>query len=155
MPDQTEEQLIEDLAKLFGIAPEYYDIFGQRHVITLDTKRAILGAMGIGTATPTHMARELDAVQEARWRQACDTVLIEWTVRDEAGRHLRSEHAGPGLQPTGSTRLHGLLYRQFALPLPNGLDLGYYDLAVEGASSSHRVVGSMRLIIVPTHCYRP
>src|SRR3982751_5020645 len=130
MPDQTEEQLIEDLAKLFGIAPEYYDIFGQRHVITLDTKRAILGAMGIGTATPTHMARELDAVQEARWRQACDTVLvrqvgleglwsfrmpvqedgnetvhIEWTVRDEAGRHLRSEHAGPGLQPTGSTRL--------------------------------------------------
>jgi 4-alpha-glucanotransferase len=180
MTDQSEEPLIDTLAKLFGIDPEYYDIFGQRHVISLDTKRAILAAMGVRTATQEHLTRALDAVHEARWRQPCEPVLVrqvgtdgtwsfrmpvqeaegpairfEWSIRDEVGRHLRSEHAGPGLEPAETTRLHGQHYWQVTLPLPSGLDIGYYDLMAEGRTSSQRVCGSLRLIIVPAHCYRP
>ncbi|MEP6887996.1 MAG: 4-alpha-glucanotransferase [Nitrospirales bacterium] len=180
MPNETPEQLVDELAKLFGIDPEYYDIFGHRHVISLETKCAILASMGVHTATPAHMAQELAAVHEATWRQPCEPVLvqrggiegtwslrmpgqdhednaiyIEWSIRDEAGRHLLTEKAGPGLQPTDSILLHGQHYWRFHLPLPVGLAAGYYDLTAVGTSSSHQVHGSLRLIIVPPHCYQP
>ena len=180
MPDQIVGQLVDELAKLFGIDPEYYDIFGHRHVISMETKCAILAAMGVHTGTLAHMTQELAAAHEATWRQSCDPVLVqrvgrdgiwsfrmpveeneghairlEWSVKDEAGRQLLTEKAGPGLQPTESIVLQGQHYWKFHLPLPAGLAAGYYDLTAVGTSSSHQVHGSLRLIIVPTHCYQP
>jgi 4-alpha-glucanotransferase len=180
MPHETTEQLVDELAKLFGIDPEYYDIFGHRHVISLETKRAILASMGIRTGTPAHMTEELAAAHETTWRRPCEPVLvqrvgrdgtwsfcmpgqeherhairIEWSINDEAGRRVVTENAGPGLQPTDSILLHDQHYWKFHLPLPVGLPAGYYDLTAAGTSSSRQVPGSLRLIIVPTHCYEP
>ena len=180
MPHESAEQLVDELSTLFGIDPEYYDIFGRRHVVTLETKCAILAAMGVRTGNPAELAGELAAFHEAIWRQPCEPVLvqrvgsdgtwsfrmpgqedvdnavrIEWSLRDEAGRYLFTEQAGPGLQPTDSILLHDQHYWRFHLPLPAGLAAGYYDLAAVGTSSSHQVHGSLRLIIVPTHCYQP
>ena len=180
MPNETAEQLIDELAALFGIDPEYYDIFGQKHVVSLETKCAILASMGIDTATRAHTAQELAAVHEATWRQPCEPVLvqrlgkdgtwsfrmpgeeneghairIEWSIKDEAGRQLLTKKAGPGLQPTESIFLQDQHYWKFHLPLPGGLAAGYYDLTAVGTSLSHQVHGSLRLIIVPTHCYQP
>ena len=180
MPHESAEQLVDELSTLFGIDPEYYDIFGRRHVVTLETKCAILAAMGVRTGNPAELAGELAAFHEAIWRQPCEPVLvqrvgsdgtwsfrmpgqedvdnavrIEWSLRDEAGRYLFTEQAGPGLQPTDSILLHDQHYWRFHLPLPAGLAAGYYDLAAVGRSSSHQVHGSLRLIIVPTHCYQP
>ena len=180
MPHESAEQLVDELSTLFGIDPEYYDIFGRRHVVTLETKCAILAAMGVRTGNPAELAGELAAFHEAIWRQPCEPVLvqrvgsdgtwsfrmpgqedvdnavrIEWSLRDEAGRYLFTEQAGPGLRPTDSILLHDQHYWRFHLPLPAGLAAGYYDLAAVGRSSSHQVHGSLRLIIVPTHCYQP
>lgn len=180
MPHESAEQLVDELSTLFGIDPEYYDIFGRRHVVTLETKCAILAAMGVRTGNPAELAGELAAFHEAIWRQPCEPVLvqrvgsdgtwsfrmpgqedvdnavrIEWSLRDEAGRYLFTGQAGPGLQPTDSILLHDQHYWRFHLPLPAGLAAGYYDLAAVGRSSSHQVHGSLRLIIVPTHCYQP
>jgi 4-alpha-glucanotransferase len=180
MPHRTAEQLVDDLAALFGIDPEYYDIFGERHVISLETKRAILAAMGVHAETQERMAQELVAAHEATWRQPCEPVLvqrvgmdgtwsfrmpaqegedqtirIEWSIRDETGRHLLTEKVGPQLLPADNRLLHDQRYSMFQLPLPIGLDIGYYDLTAEGTSSSRRASGSLRLIIVPMHCYRP
>jgi 4-alpha-glucanotransferase len=176
----NEEQLVSELAKHFGIDPEYYDIFGQRHIVSFETKRAILTALGIHVATHEHMHQEFIAAHEATWRQPCEPVLvqevgrngawsfrmpggekelttvhIEWSIRDEAGRHLLTEKAGPGLQPTDHILLQDQHYWKFEVPLPIELALGYYDLTMVGTSSSRQVHGSLRLIIVPTHCYQP
>ncbi|WP_447984183.1 4-alpha-glucanotransferase [Nitrospira sp. Nam74] len=180
MANHTAEQLVDELAKRFGIDPEYYDIFGHKHLVPLETKSAILASMGIRTETVTDMAQELAAVHEATWRQPCEPVLvqqvgrdgtwsfrmpaqenegdairIEWSIKDEAGRQLLAENAGPGLQPTDRALLDDRHYWKFHLPLPRGLAPGYYDLTATGTSSSHHVHGSLRLIIVPTHCYQP
>jgi len=181
MSNLNEEQLVDELAKLFGIDPEYYDIFGQRHIPSAETKRAILRAMGVHTATHDQMTRELAAVQEATWRQPCEPVLvqrvgtdgtwsfrisgegkednavsIEWSIRDEAGHYVLMGKAGPGLAPAEYILLHDVYYWKFDFPLPANLPVGYYDLTAAGtSSSSHQVHGSLRLIIVPPHCYRP
>jgi 4-alpha-glucanotransferase len=180
MPNETAERLVDELAKIFGIDPDYYDIFGHRHVISLETKCAILASMGIHTRTLADMTQELAAVHEATWRQPCEPVLvqrvgrdgtwsfrmpgqeneghairIEWSIKDEAGRQLLTEKAGPGLQPSESILLHDQHYWKFHLPLPVRLAAGYYDLTTVGTSSSQQVHGSLRLIIVPPHCYQP
>jgi 4-alpha-glucanotransferase len=180
MPHEAAEQLVDELAKLYGIDPEYYDIFGHRHVIRLETKCAILASMGIDTATQAQMAQELAAVHERTWGQPCEPVLVqrvgsdgtwsfrmpgqeneshairvEWSIKDEAGRQVLIEKAGPGLQPADSMLLRDQHYWKFHLPLPTGLAIGYYDLTAVGTSSSHQVQGSLRLIVVPTHCYQP
>src|SRR3569832_1412742 len=135
MSNQNEEQLIDQLAKLSGIEPEYYDIFGQRHIVSFETKRAILTAMGVHTTTHDQMLQEFTTVREATWRQPCEPVLvqrvgmegtwsfrmpgkeeeysvvrIEWSIRDETGRQELTEKAGPGLQPTDHVLLHGQHY---------------------------------------------
>lgn len=180
MSNLNQEQLVDELAKVFGIDPEYYDIFGRRHIISLETKRAILTAMGVHTTTHEQMLQEFAEVHETTWRQPCEPVLVqrvgmegtwsfrmpgeereytavyvEWSIRDEAGRHLLTEKAGPGLQPTDHISLNSQHYWNFELPLPVGLALGYYDLTTVGTSPSRQLHGSLRLIIVPTHCYQP
>ena len=85
MPNMTAEQLIDGLAEVFGIDPEYYDIFGQRHVISIETKRAILAAMGVDTTTYERMALEWATAQERAWLQPCEPVL-DGTHQPASGR---------------------------------------------------------------------
>lgn len=180
MQHQTEHELLDELAKHFGINPDYHDIFGQRHVVTDETKRAILAAMGVRTATSEQIRGELGGLREAIWRQPCDpvvvhrvgtdgkwsfrmpgekweeeTIRIVWSIRDEEGRHLVTETAGPRLHSAGSEVIRGKHYWKFDLPLPTGLDIGYYDVTADGTSPSGQAIGSLRLMVVPAHCYRP
>ena len=43
---QEYEKLLDELAGLAGIIPEYYDIFGKKHVISKESKVAILSGYG-------------------------------------------------------------------------------------------------------------
>ena len=46
MQDQTEQTLLAELAERAGIVADYYDIAGNLHLTSDDTRRAILTAMG-------------------------------------------------------------------------------------------------------------
>src|SRR5438105_1954324 len=70
------ENLLNELAERFGISPDYHDIWGQRHIISHDTKRAILQAMGVAAVTGQELARALALHDDAFWRKACDPALI-------------------------------------------------------------------------------
>ncbi len=112
MSSPTAQAWLDELSDRFGIVSDYHDIFGRRHVTSADTKRAILGAMGVKVETEEDVARELAASQDAAWRIPCDPVLvcrmeeeqaktwsfrmpakadedqvlrIEWTIQDENG----------------------------------------------------------------------
>ncbi|HJU03715.1 MAG TPA: 4-alpha-glucanotransferase [Nitrospiraceae bacterium] len=177
----TAQQLLDELAERHGIAPEYYDIYGHLHVASPDTKRAILAAMGVKADSEADLARELTAVRNASWRMSCDPVLvrradnmtgtwsfrmpaengeeqtmrIEWTVRDEQGRSRTNGEAGPGLIHAETIVLDDRRYVRFELPLPTGLDMGYYDVTATAVSGTTRVEGTLRLILVPERCYLP
>lgn len=180
-----EQELLDALAACYGIAQEYYDIFGRRHPTSNDTKRAILAVMGVRTDTAEHMRRELDACREAVWQRACDPVLvvpdegggngwpetwsfrmqadegeeceirITWTVRDESGKIRRRGNAGPGLVPVEVHSSQNRRYVRFELPVPTGLGIGYYELGGRGVSPVRCVEGRLRLILIPRRCYLP
>jgi 4-alpha-glucanotransferase len=181
MSERSEQDLLDELAERCGIAPDYYDNWGRRHVASSETKRAILSAMGIAAGTTDGVRRELLLCEEAPWRRPCDPVLvrraggdlgawsfrvpveeaedraiqIRWEVRDEAGRVCQKGEAGPGLASAEIRWLDGRRHARFEVPVPTGLDIGYYDLAARTQTASAEHEGTLRLILAPARCYVP
>ncbi|TAJ25497.1 MAG: 4-alpha-glucanotransferase, partial [Nitrospirae bacterium] len=177
----SEQELLDDLADRCGIAPDYHDIWGHRHEVSAQTKRAILTAMGLRVATVDDLRRELCAYEEESWRCPCDPVLVRrvddraatwsfrlsiedaedhdvrigWEVRDEADCLQQKGEIGPGLVPAEARPVGGRRYVRFELPIPPGLAIGYYDLVARSQVSSGTVEGTLRLILVPSQCYVP
>lgn len=181
MSEQNEQELLDGLAERCGIALDYYDIWGRRHEISNQTKRAILAAMGLRVATVDELQHELSVCEEEPWRQPCEAVLvreagkgwgawsvrlpvseaeqrevrIQWGVRDESGCLLQQGESGPGLMPVETRMVEGRRHARFDLPIPTGLALGYYDLTARVQTGAGTVEGTLRLIVVPSRCYIP
>lgn len=181
MSEPSEQEVLERLADLRGIARDYVDIWGHRHPTSDETRRAILAAMGCRVATVEEARAELEALEREPWLRPCEPVLVHrvsagegrWSLRlpveesEEAGLRLRwevwgedgrlrhREEAGPGLTPVETHRLDGRRYARFELTLPAGLPIGCYDLRAYGLTGSRFAEGETRLILCPDRCYGP
>lgn len=180
MSEPTDQSLLSSLAERVGIAPDYYDISGTRHVTTDETKRAILVAMGFTVHSPTDLARAVREWDEAPWRRPCDPIrvirtpgsdafvtcclaledrkersaVVEWKLLDETGELVQGGEAGPGLTVAEVRFLEGHRHVRVEIRLPKDLSIGYYTFAVQ----AHGLVGgpgTTRLIVAPSHCYLP
>jgi 4-alpha-glucanotransferase len=181
MSDQAENSLLSQLAEQVGIASDYYDIAGTKHVATDDTKQAILEAMGFRVDSQEALSAALRAWKERGWRQPCEPVLViregqtgarlvcclalddgkehtvqlQWDVRDEGGVAVQSGQVGPGLEPVDVRFLDGQRHVRVDLPVPEDLPIGYYDLTVRGDGLLGGGYATTRLIVAPRHCYIP
>ena len=71
MPDETESTLLATLAERVGIAADYHDINGTRHVTTDHTKQVLLKIMGFPTDSSAALAAAIRDWDEASWRKPC------------------------------------------------------------------------------------
>jgi 4-alpha-glucanotransferase len=70
------DELISQLSEIFGIVPEYWDIFGNRHIAPIDTKKAILKAMKIDVDSTESLAAALGAEQVKPWSSFIEPVKV-------------------------------------------------------------------------------
>ncbi len=70
------EQLIAELSHLAGIEPEYYDIFGTRHVISNESRVAILAAMDLRVESTEDVSREIEKKINRQWHAMLDPVTV-------------------------------------------------------------------------------
>jgi 4-alpha-glucanotransferase len=168
------EQALDHASRLWGIEPEYWDIWGRKHVTSEQTRRAILRALGVETASALqiHLAiRErtrkewsrllppaLVIGQSKRPRQAPlyiphanleDTLRLR--IRHEDGQVDVHDFAVADLAETGFEDFEGRRILRRQLPLPEELPPGYYN--VDAAVGELR--DSMRLIVTPDHAWSP
>jgi 4-alpha-glucanotransferase len=179
--NDTEQTLLSALAERVGIAAEYYDISGVRHVTADHTKRDILRAMGFQVDSIAALALAIREWDEAPWRRACDpvrivheeevgapvaccfalengkerSVVVKWQLNDDAGNLLQEGQAGPGLVASEVKFIDGGRRVRVELPAPKGLPLGYYDFIVRADGLVGGLTGSLRLIVAPRQCYVP
>jgi 4-alpha-glucanotransferase len=64
---QSFNELINELSEMCGIIPEYWDIFGKKHIASIETKKAILRAMGINADSTEEVAREILRIKALPW----------------------------------------------------------------------------------------
>ncbi len=152
MPPDTFEQLLDRAASARGIAPGFWDIWGNYHAATAETKQAILRAMGVPADTPEQLRGALAAETRRVWERLApasivtgesDTVDLSLSIPAEAlGERadilVRLEDGGRhefqiglwDLPQTGSAEMEGRTWVSKQARLPLRLPLGYHEVSV-------------------------
>ncbi|HEY1313880.1 MAG TPA: 4-alpha-glucanotransferase [Steroidobacteraceae bacterium] len=168
--DQT---LIERMARLRGIGDAYYDYRGELKYFDLETKKALLRAMGCKVDEPAILARELSEIEVARWRKFLPPVaaahgprigvdvnvaardfgsVLTWSVRLEDGSRREGTMSTADCPEIWRGEVEGswITRRRFELPLD--LPPGYHELTARTATSE---ADRCLLIISPPQCFEP
>jgi glycogen debranching enzyme GlgX/4-alpha-glucanotransferase len=164
-------EILDRLAAAAGIACEWWDVTGERHVVGADTKRALLAAMGLdvhSTCEARGRLSEIAALREGRGlphvvvAREGSNIEVALTPANAKLRHrlrLRmqledgTERALPfiidDLPARGTTTADGRTVVQHMLTLPT-LPVGYHTLHCDG-DSEHRC----RIVVAPGRCFLP
>ena len=73
---QKYEELINELAELCGIIPDYWDIFGTRHITPFETKKKILKAMRLNIESEEEIIKEINRLRIYPWNSIIEPVYI-------------------------------------------------------------------------------
>jgi len=170
----TYDEALDRAAGLWGIQPDYWDIWGKHHITPAETKRAILHSLGVHTGTKEELDEALTARARQEWsRLVAPCVVISQNQRPrqftvnlpadlaalDARLTLTPENSAPEIHdvplrdlPVADTMdFNGSSHVRKLVPLPEELPLGYHDLEIlVGAASA-----STRLIVAPDRAYLP
>lgn len=172
----SDETLLGRLAVMAGIQPGYRDALGDVHVVSDQTKVALLRAMQIPADSPDAIADSLRRFDTQSWRRMTDAMTlvraqhdaraaisvtlpadrakaeISWVLELENGKQ-RQGHIRFGDLPVSDTRqLDGqsIERRLFVPPFPLLIGRHRLDLRVESGEQA-----SLPLIVAPRHCHLP
>jgi 4-alpha-glucanotransferase len=158
------EELIDELAGLCGIMPEYYDIFGNRHITPQETKETILRAMKLKVASTEDAADEIERLRWGAWQNCIDPVRlisvneqpmtiplylqleegqesdlsVAWSIEDEEGGRDEFEVSGEHIRVSEEQRIGGRRHIKMIVEDSAFRNIGYYLLRVE-FRHSHRI----------------
>lgn len=167
MQPSTFELILDRAAAECGIDPGYWDIWGQRHETSSETKQAILGAMGIAAGDSGELADAMEERTRREWKRlsppavlategdtfelyvhlASDdrTGQVRLIVRRENGGVSEHEIGLREMTQSASMELDGHTWVRFQAKLPVALPLGYHDVTVEAGSRKSET----RYIVTP------
>jgi 4-alpha-glucanotransferase len=153
----TYQDALDRAAALWGIEPQFWDIWGRLHVTAAETKRSILKAMGV----PADTQEQLEHVIEARMERERTRLVPPCLVLSESERprqvplRIPPELAGEPVEIEIQDE-DGKIdrYQAPAAPcfaVPESLAIGYYDLTVTVRDRREL----MRLILTPDRAWLP
>jgi len=73
---QLTDELISELSELCGIVLEYWDIFGKKHVISVETQMAILKAMKLKIDSVGDIVKEINERKWKLWKSFIEPVHV-------------------------------------------------------------------------------
>ena len=171
MPAETFEQLLDRAARLHGIDPEFWDIWGQRHIVPPATKKALLRGMGLQVEDAAGLSRSLAELERREWSRLLppsivtgesDAVVLTvsvaaenvgeravFTVKPERGPETRFEFNLWELPQTGSAEMEGRTWLRREVRLPVRLPLGYHDISVTAGAAT----ATVRYIVTPERAW--
>ncbi len=181
MTDNPAAADLAALGRLCGIAPEYCDNYGGRHLTSVETVKALLSAMGVPWQEPGWRQEELARRRLGPWSRFLQPVHLLapaspgkvygyfWTPSADLPSPVKiqasvSAETGPGFEwqeelngppaPGKGQAPKGVRHR-LELCLPEKLPLGYYDLHLRVEAGNLSESGQTRLIVAPEQTYFP
>ncbi len=161
---------LAQLCAVYGIAPHYHDIWGNRVAIPDANLVALLAEFNVEASTPERVGSALQEAQAAAWRQSLPAVAaisagaprwslavrlpesataLRWTVTEEGGAQHHGEIDAARLPVTQRAQCDGQPVRELQVELALALPAGYHTLAVDGVEQT------TLLIAAPARCYQP
>ncbi len=150
------DELIDQLSHLYGIVPEYWDIFGNRHITSIDTKKAILRSIKIDVDSSQSLAAALDEEQCKPWSGFVEPVrvfsvnaqpftiaayipvsegeerrlIVSWSLENEQGQREEFTFTGSDLAVKERKWIGAARYVKIDLTDKGYRDIGYYSATV-------------------------
>jgi (1->4)-alpha-D-glucan 1-alpha-D-glucosylmutase len=175
-PSRASEADAVALARLsarVGLAPHYYDIWGNRHPTSPATASAILSAMGLDAA---HPQASLEAVDEYTYSRALPPVVVyrtswapyeimlfvsadmadrdhRWTLELADGTRVDAVVRPSALEQIGQITLKGRTRRSFRFVWHDRLPVGRHRFTLQ--SPEGEPLGETVLYITPDRCHDP
>ena len=167
------EPLRQHLATLRGIGEAYYDHRGELRRFSIETRDALLAAMGCDLHDAAALEQEIKSLASARWRALVPRVAvlrpgrmgvplalpagafdddIRWHVRLEGGGSAEGRVRGVSLAEGECQEIDGETVSRRLLVLPDTLPLGYHALRV---SIDGHQPADCALIVAPARCFEP
>ena len=167
-------EAIDLLATARGIGRAWYDYRGERREFSIESRIALLRAMGIDAGDPATVRRALEDVETASWRVPLRSVYVvplggpmavdvsvetdaahealKWNLTLEDGRRRHGTRDLGRAERLAMRQIDGERYERLKLCLPDSLPLGHHRLSIRiGDGPQSRCV----LIVVPPHCHGP
>ena len=164
------------LARLAGVEPEYWDIWGNHHPVDEAGMRTILAALGYAATDEAAIADAIARLEEAPWRRTLPPVLIvrkgkpvqvpvvlprtalalpiECRLTREDNTTVEFVFRPAEVVVEAERRVDDAELVRLTLVVPAELPLGYHRLAF-GDEETPASAGTMRLIVAPERCYLP
>ncbi len=162
-------------AQLCGVEPEFWDIFGNRHVTSRETNEAIVGALGFSTESEEQLRAGLERIERADWTevlgpclvmsveqqpirfavqvpeaQGGETARVEVLLEDGESKSFDAELSN--LAVVASAHFGHDRYVRKEIEIARTLPLGYHSVQV---SVNGLPASEMRLIVAPDRAYLP
>lgn len=174
----SEESPLDLLAAMAGIEANYYDIWGTRHLLSDETKRTLLRAMGFAAETEELIAESLASLDIMPWRRALEPVqvflatdrhpavsmrllaerlesAVAWRVTMEDGAEFSGSVAPRDLPVAETRQVDGRIVERRMMAIPGPLPLGYHRFAVSGGCLPNEPSDETVLIVAPEQAYVP
>ncbi len=167
------DELIDALARAYGIGTEYWDIWGNRHPTSSAVARTLLGVMHVAIENDAAALAALHAREELPWRRtlppavviradaplvvpvvlpACDAVgMLAWSLHPEDGAGIHGSVEIGHLHREGERIVDGALHIRFRFIVPHDPGDGYHTLDVSAGATRART----RFIRAPATCHVP
>ena len=168
-------EALERLGRIHAIDPDYWDIWGQHHVVPDASLHALLGALGEGAGAQAEVETAIAAAERARLRRLLPPVIVvqeqaaPWRVRlnlpeadarvalawrlteENAARH-EGEFDCATVDLAETAELNGERFVVREVVLAAAVPCGYHRLAIlrDGVALCEAV-----FIVAPPRCYRP
>jgi 4-alpha-glucanotransferase len=164
---------IEKLARLRGIGDAYHDYRGELKYFSLETKQALLRAMGCSVDDAGALGAELREIERDHWRRLLPPVAathgarigidinvaasdfgaaVQWSVHLEDGTRHDGATAAGDCPEVWRGEFDGSWITRRRLELPFDLPAGYHELRAEMAGAGGE---RCTLIVSPPHCFEP
>jgi 4-alpha-glucanotransferase len=171
MHSENYSQLLDRAASLWRIDPEYWDIYGRKHITSDETKRAILQGLGVHAETAESLRASIEARRRKEWTRLAPPCMVvaqngavdlplhapaelaqevaHIEIREESGATHSLEFALGSYPERGDADVDGCRFVRKLVPLPAGLPLGYHDVDIRLGGFEQ----VMRLIVAPERAY--
>jgi 4-alpha-glucanotransferase len=165
------DKLLERAAALFGIGDGYWDIWGRHHATSMETRQAILRALGVEADSSSGLERSLAEMARQEWERLLPPAVVvvsgatvelsvnvptealgqtaRFVVRRESGETTEFELRLWELPQTESREMDGLTWVRLRARLPLELPLGYHEIHGKAGITE----GATRYIVTPERAW--
>ena len=174
----SDRVLLEHVAALCGVEPQYEDVFGVRHVVDDAVLRALVEGFGFSASTRDDLIHTLEELAARAFRHVVEPVQVvpvgtapiavmlaypesfdraryRWRLRREDGWESLGEGRISALQGVDEQPGPGGDFCRRVLYVHEPLGCGYHDLEIFLGTGPSEMAARQRLIVVPRQAYVP